>query len=45
MKKESNSKELERAFDRLEGCILFEGNGADLVRKIRKNGLIKLKGA
>lgn len=40
-----NTKELEKAFDKLEGCIAFDGNGADLAKEIRKNGLIKLKGA
>lgn len=45
MKKEEVSEELKRAFERLEGCILFDGNGADLAKEIRKNGLIKLKGA
>jgi len=40
-----DEKELEEAFDRLEGCILFDGNGADLAKEIRKNGFIKLKGA
>ena len=45
MKKEMSSEKLKKAFDRLEGCILFEGSGAELANKIRKNGFIKLKGA
>lgn len=45
IKKGVISEELKTAFDKIEGCIVFDGNGADLAKEIRKNGFIKLKGA